>query len=60
MNVEQELPLLFEKLADEHIVGPPPALNGRVSEPTTVRTGRPSRLPLLAAAACCVVCQGRR
>lgn len=55
MNVEHELPLLFEQLADEHSVGPPPPLNGSAREPAPVRADRSRRLPLLAAAACCIV-----
>lgn len=55
MNVEQELPLLFNQLADDHDVGAPPPLNQRANERTRVRTGRSRRLPLLAVAAGCVV-----
>ena len=58
MSIEEELPHLFDELADDHIVGPPPKLERHVGHVAPRPRARPALRAAAAVAACSAVVIG--
>ncbi len=58
MSIEEELPRLFDELADDHIVGPPPKLVRDIGSTASSARARPALRATAAVAACSVVLIG--
>jgi hypothetical protein len=58
VSIEEELPRLFDELADNHIVGPPPKLVRHIGSTASHARARPALRATAAVAACSVVLIG--